>query len=111
MILRLLALLLAASWFAAWTFAHLEHLAAWPFAGAAMLLTGGFIPATVLSRNTHARWLSLLAVASGISVGLLTYFVMASQASRPGGARWPRLPLARRRLSVFMRSSPRTGSA
>jgi predicted MPP superfamily phosphohydrolase len=84
MILRLLALLLAASWFAAWTFAHLEHLAAWPFAGAAMLLTGGFIPATVLSRNTHARWLSLLAVASGISVGLLTYFVMAALASWAG---------------------------
>ena len=76
----ILALLLAASGFVAGTFAHFERLAGWPWVAAAMLLTAGFPPSTMLSRRIRSRWLGALNVASGIAVGFLSYFVLAALA-------------------------------
>lgn len=74
----IIALLLATAFFSAWTFAHFEHVRAWPVATLSMLLVGTFIPTTFLSQRKRAWWLRILNVASGISVGFLSYFIMAA---------------------------------
>jgi predicted MPP superfamily phosphohydrolase len=77
-IVPLLSLLLATTWFAAWTFAHLERFSAWGLCTAAMLLTAAFFPTSLLGYRIHARWLSALNVIAGISVGYLTFFALAA---------------------------------
>lgn len=81
MFASILVLLLAATWFVAWTFAHLEGLAGPGWTVVPMILTAGFLPTTLLSRRIHARFLGVLTVASGVSVGFLSYFLIAALAS------------------------------
>jgi uncharacterized protein len=76
----ILALLLTATGFALWTFAHFERLAGRPWMLLPLALVGSFLPTTMLSQRIRARWLSALNVASGISVGFLSYFVLAAVA-------------------------------
>jgi len=78
MLASILALLLATTWFAMWTFVRLERLDGWAWTAVPMLLTGSFLPTTMLSRRIHTRLLGALNVASGISVGFLSYFVLAA---------------------------------
>jgi predicted MPP superfamily phosphohydrolase len=73
-----LAVLLAATWFSAWTFMHLEHLAGPGWMVVPIVLTAGFLPATLLSRRVHARLLAAFNVVSGISVGFLSFFLFAA---------------------------------
>jgi uncharacterized protein len=74
----LLALILTSTLFTAWTFGRLERLAGWAWMLIPILLVVTFLPTTMLSHRRRARWLSALNVLSGISVGLLTYFVLAA---------------------------------
>jgi predicted MPP superfamily phosphohydrolase len=76
----ILALLLAATWFAAWTFAHFEHLTGIGWILVPLLLAGGFVPTTILSRRLLSRPLSLLNLVSGISIGFLNFFILAALA-------------------------------
>jgi hypothetical protein len=77
----ILALLLAATWLATWTFARLERVPGHAWMAVPLVLVAGFLPATMLSQRMRARWLTALNVASGISVGFLSYFVLAAFAS------------------------------
>jgi predicted MPP superfamily phosphohydrolase len=72
------ALLLAATWFAVWTFAHFEGFRLWPWALLPLLLIGSFFPLILLSYRTRAPWLAGLSVVTGVSLGFLTYFVLAA---------------------------------
>jgi predicted MPP superfamily phosphohydrolase len=74
----ILTLLLATTLFAAWTFSRFERLEGRAWMAIPLLLVASFFPATMLSHRIHARWLSALNVASGISVGFLSYFVLAA---------------------------------
>jgi len=80
MLATILTLLLATTAFAAWTFAHLTHLAALGWTILPVVLTAGFIPATMLSRRIHTRLLAAFNVATGISVGFLSFFLLAALA-------------------------------
>ncbi len=74
----IMAVLLAAAGFAAWTFAHLGHLTGWPWVLASLLLAGSFIPTLRLSQrmeNPFVRWLN---VASGVFCGFLSFFLLAA---------------------------------
>jgi predicted MPP superfamily phosphohydrolase len=77
-IVPILALLLATTWFSAWTFAHLERFPARGLCAVAMLMTAAFFPTSLLGYRIHARWLSALNVMAGISVGYLTFFALAA---------------------------------
>jgi predicted MPP superfamily phosphohydrolase len=81
MLYLILALLLAATAFAGWTFAHLMHLPALGWTVVPMLLTAGFFPATLLSRRTCNWPLSAFNVITGISVGFLSFFLLAALSS------------------------------
>ena len=76
----MLALLLATTAFSAWTFAHLERLNPVAWTLAPMLLVACFLPTSLLSHRIRSPWLGALNVASGISVGFLSYFIMAAAA-------------------------------
>jgi uncharacterized protein len=78
MMVTICAVLLAATGLAFGTFVHFEHLSGWSWSVFPMLLNATFVPATVLSHRIHNRLLQALNVASGISVGLLTYLVLAA---------------------------------
>jgi predicted MPP superfamily phosphohydrolase len=81
MLLTILTLLLAATAIAGWTFAHLAHLPARPWTLLPMLLTAGFVPATMLSRRIHTRPLAAFNFLTGISVGFLSFFLLGAFAS------------------------------
>lgn len=74
----ILALLLTATLFATWTFAHFERLAGRAWMALPVLFVAGFLPTTMVSHRIRARWLGALNVASGISVGFLSYFLLAA---------------------------------
>jgi uncharacterized protein len=76
-----LALLLAAAGFTGWTFAHLLRLPDWGWIVLPVVLTAAFVPTTLLSRRIHTRLLAASNVVSGISVGFLSFFLMAALAS------------------------------
>jgi uncharacterized protein len=76
----ILALLLATTVFAVWTFAHFERLAGRPWMAIPPLLVAGFLPTTMVSHRMRARWLGALNVVSGISLGFLSYFMLAAVA-------------------------------
>jgi predicted MPP superfamily phosphohydrolase len=104
MIGSILALLLATTWFAAWTFARLEKLAGWGWTVGPMLLNAGFLPATMLSRRIHTRLLAALNVACGISVAFLTYFLIAAFACwiAIGASRLSGFPIDRRAVASWL---------
>jgi predicted MPP superfamily phosphohydrolase len=77
----ILALLLTTTWFAMWTFAHFERISGRAWMVFPLLLVGGFLPTTMVSHRMRSRWLGALNVASGISVGFLSYFLLAALAS------------------------------
>jgi predicted MPP superfamily phosphohydrolase len=77
-ITAILAIVLAATWFAAWTFAHLAHLSGWAWIALPLLLIGGFVPTTLLGHRTGSPLLRPLIVICGISFGSLTYFLTAA---------------------------------
>src|SRR5580658_9286136 len=77
-LITVLALLLAATWFSASTFMHLERLAGPGWMLVPIVLTAGFIPATLLSRRVHTRLLAAFNVVSGIAVGFLSFFLLAA---------------------------------
>jgi hypothetical protein len=79
-ITAILALVLAATWFAAWTFAHLSGVAGWPWIAVPMLLVGGFVATTMLGHRVRSPILSALNVVCGISFGYLSYFLLAALA-------------------------------
>jgi predicted MPP superfamily phosphohydrolase len=81
MLFSILALLLAATGFCAWTFAHLLHLSGVGWTAFPMVLTAAFVPATMLSRRFHTWLLAAINVASGIAVGFLSFLLMAAFAS------------------------------
>jgi predicted MPP superfamily phosphohydrolase len=74
----IVALLLTTTWFAVWTFAHFERVAGRLWMVLPLLLVAGFLPTTMVSHRFRAQWLGALNVASGISVGFLSYFVLAA---------------------------------
>jgi uncharacterized protein len=79
-ITAILALVLAATWFAAWTFAHLFGAAAWPWTLVPMLLIGGFVATTMLGQRYRSLLLSAVNVVCGISFGYLSYFLLSAAA-------------------------------
>lgn len=74
------AVLLTATVFACWTFVHFEGFAGWAWVGVLVVLNASFVPTTMLSHRIHSRWLRALNVASGISIGFLTFLVLAAAA-------------------------------
>jgi predicted MPP superfamily phosphohydrolase len=75
-----LAVLVAAAWFTAWTFARLGGLAGWPWIFVSVVLAAAFIPTLRLSQrmlNPVVRWLN---VASGAYCGFLNFFLIAALA-------------------------------
>lgn len=78
MFTSVLAILLLSTGFVAWTFARFFPAASRAWMAIPLVLIAGFVPTVVLSRRTRSRALTALNVASGISVGFLTYFLMAA---------------------------------
>ncbi len=78
MIASILTLLLATTWFASGTFAHFEHLSGPVWILVPMLLTAGFLPTAILSQRFQSRFMGLLNLVTGISVGFLNYFMLAA---------------------------------
>jgi predicted MPP superfamily phosphohydrolase len=74
----ILAIVVAATGFVAWTFVHLISLSGWPWIVLPMLATASFLPTVMLSHRYRNPVLSAVNVASGISIGLLSFFLMAS---------------------------------
>jgi uncharacterized protein len=99
-----LALLLTTTGFAAWTFAHFENLRGWAWIGVPMLLVAGFVPSTFLSHQMRAGWLSALSVVSGVSVGFLSYLVLAALAcwGAAGAARLAGVAIDRRAVGAAL---------
>ncbi len=98
------AVLLTGAWFAAWTFAHLAHVAEWPCILASVLLAGIFIPTMRLSQrmeNTLVRWLN---VVSGVYCGFLSFFLIAALASwiAVGVATLSRAPVGGRSVALAL---------
>jgi hypothetical protein len=80
-IIAILALVLTATWFAAWTFFHFARLGGWQWITLAMLFTGGFVPTTILCQRILNPLLGALNVIFGISFGFLSFFLLAALAS------------------------------
>ncbi len=80
MMISFSTLLLTATGFACWTFVHFEDIAGWGWIVVLVLLNAAFVPTTMLSHRIQNRWLRALNVASGISIGFLTFFVLAAAA-------------------------------
>ncbi len=74
----ILVLVLAAAAFVVGTFAYFERLPVSIWTAGFVVVTAAFLPSTMLSRRTSARWLQTVNVASGIAVGFLSYFVLAA---------------------------------
>jgi uncharacterized protein len=80
-ITAILALVVAATVFAAWTFTHLAHLAGWPWIVLPALVTASFVPTVFLSHRVGNPLVKAVNVASGISIGFLSFFLLAAIAA------------------------------
>ena len=73
-----LALIVTSTAFVAWTFSRFEGISGAGWTLVPMALTLGFLPATLISRRRKGPLLRAAHVASGIALGFLTYFILAS---------------------------------
>jgi len=80
LLVSILGLLVAASGFAAWTFAHFERLTGWGWTAVPMFLAACFVATTLLSRRFHSRPLAAANVVSAVSVGFTSNFTLAALA-------------------------------
>jgi uncharacterized protein len=98
----ILGLVLAATWFAAWTFTHLAALAGWPWIAVPLLLVGSFVPTTMLGHRFRSPVVSLLNVVGGISFGYLSFFLLAALAcwATVGVSRFAGIPVGSRAVAL-----------
>jgi uncharacterized protein len=97
------AFVMAVTWFVAWTFLHLAHLAVWQWIAIPMLLVGAFVPTTMLGYRLRNPVLSALNVVCGISFGYLSYFLLAALACwiAVGSSRLVGFPLGHRTIALW----------
>jgi predicted MPP superfamily phosphohydrolase len=100
----IVAVLLTGAWFAAWTFAQLAHVAAWPWILASVVLAGTFIPTMRLSQRKDGPLVRWLNVVSGVFCGFLSFFLIAALASwiAVGVAGISGLPVGRRTIALAL---------
>ena len=79
-ITAILALVLASTWFASWTFVHLAAASGWAWTVVPMLLIAGFVGTTMLGHRIRSPILSAFNVLCGIAFGYLSFFFLAAVA-------------------------------